>query len=84
MGRYWTTVILACFFFIPSFLTAAEIDAPRLFGIFPPKPGAWSEYAILDKSRGQRSVMRISIIDIEADAYWYEVENREGRGQQYC
>jgi hypothetical protein len=77
MGRYWTTVILVCFFFIPSFLTAAEIDAPRLFGVFSPKPGAWSEYVILDKLTGQRSVMRISIVDIEADAYWYEVENRE-------
>jgi hypothetical protein len=76
MERYWATVILACFFFIPSFLTAAEIDAPRLFGVFSPKPGAWSEYAILDKSTGQRSFVRISIVDIEADAYWYEVENR--------
>lgn len=79
MERYWATVILACFFFIPSFLTAAEIDAPRLFGVFSPKPGAWSEYAMLDKSTGQRSFMRISIVDIEADAYWYEVENR-GKG----
>jgi hypothetical protein len=80
MGRYWTTVILACFFFIPSFLTAAASDAPRLFGVFSPKPGAWSEYVILDKSTDQRSVMRISIVDIEADAYWYEVENREEGG----
>lgn len=84
MGRYLTIVILACLFLIPSFLTAAETGeqpaVPRLFGTFSPKPGAWSEYAIFDKSTGKRSVMRMSIVGIEADAYWYEVENREESG----
>ena len=84
MGRYLTIVILACFFFIPSIVTIAETedqrDVPRLFGTFSPKLGAWSEYAIFEKSTGKRSVMRMSIVGIEADAYWYEVENREGEG----
>ena len=84
MGRYLTMVILTFCFFIPSIVTAAEAEEqreiPRLFGTFSPKPGAWSEYAIFDKSTGMRSVMRMSIVGIEADAYWYEVENREGEG----
>ena len=84
MGRYLISVILASLFFIPSFLTAAEIEeqrtVPRLFGTFSPKPRVWSEYAIFDKSTGKRTVMRMSIVGVEADAYWYEVENREGGG----
>ena len=84
MGRYLTMVILTICFFIPSILSAAEAeeqrDIPRLFGTFSPKSGVWSEYAIFDKSTGKRSVMRMSIVGIEADAYWYEVENREGEG----
>ncbi len=84
MGRYLTSVILACFFLIPSIVTAAgtedQRDIPRLFGTFSPKPGVWSQYAIFDKSTGKRSVMRMSIVGIEADAFWYEVENREGGG----
>jgi hypothetical protein len=84
MGRYLTTVILVSFFLIPSIVTASETeeprDIPRLFGTFSPKPGVWSEYAIFEKSTGKRSVMRMSIVGIEADAYWYEVENREGGG----
>ena len=84
MGRYLTTVIFACFFLAPSFLTAAESEKQRdfssLFGTFSPKPGVWSEYAIFDKSTGRRSVMRMSIVDIEEDAYWYEVENMEEEG----
>ena len=84
MGRYLTMVILTICFFIPSILSAAEAeeqrDIPRLFGTFVPKSGVWSEYAIFDKSTGKRSVMRMSIVGIEADAYWYEVENREGEG----
>jgi hypothetical protein len=82
MGRYLTTITLACLILIPSFLNGAETDkqrdVPRLFGAFSPKPGVWSEYAIFDKSTGLRSAMRMSIVGIEADAYWYEVENREG------
>ena len=85
MDRYLILVILASLFFPPpSFLTAAEIEeqqtVPRLFGTFSPKTGGWSEYAIYDKSTGKRTVMRMSIVGIEADAFWYEVENREGGG----
>ena len=84
MGRYLILVILASLFFPPSFLTAAGIEeqraVPRLFGTFSPKTGGWSEYAIYDKSTGKRTVMRMSIVGIEADAFWYEVENREGGG----
>jgi len=84
MGRYLITITLVCLSLIPSFLNGAEIekqrDIPRLFGTFSPKPGVWSEYAILDKLTGKRSVMRMSIVGIETDAYWYEVENREGDG----
>ena len=84
MGRYLTTVIFACIFLAAPFLAAAEIEKQRnissLFGTFSPKPGVWSEYAIFDKSTGKRSVMRMSIVDIAADAYWYEVENMEEDG----
>ena len=84
MGRYLITIILACLILIPSFSNGAETekqrDIPRLFGTFSPKPGVWSEYAIFDKSTGKRSVMRMSIVGIETDAFWYEVENREGEG----
>jgi hypothetical protein len=84
MGRYLTTLILAGLLFLPAFLTAAETeklrDVPRLFGTFSPKSGAWSEYAIFDKSTGKRTVMRMSIVGTEGDAFWYEVLNREGDG----
>ena len=84
MGRYLILVILASLFSPLSFLTAAEIEeqraVPGIFGAFSPKPGVWSEYAIFDKPTGKRTVMRMSIVGIEADAFWYEVENREGGG----
>jgi hypothetical protein len=80
MGRCLTTVILACLFFFPSFSTAAEIakpwDVSRLFNVFLPVPGAWSEYAILDKSTWRREVLRMSIVESEADGYWYEFASR--------
>ncbi len=60
--------------------TENQRDVPRLFGTFSPNPGAWSEYTIFDKSTRKRSVMRMSIVGIEADAFWYEVENRDGEG----
>lgn len=83
MGRYLITMILACLFLIPSYVTGAdaEPEVPRLFGTFSPKNGAWSEYAIFDKSSGKRTVMRMSIVGVEEDSYWYEVENREGGGR---
>jgi len=85
MGRNLITVILACLlFFIPSIVAAAEaekeLEVPRLFGTFSPKLGVWSEYAIFDKATGKRSVMRMSIVDVEDDSYWYEVVNKEGGG----
>jgi hypothetical protein len=55
-----------------------DLDVPRLFGVFTPKLGAWSEYAVFDKATGKRTVMRMSIVGIENEAFWYEVMNREG------
>jgi len=84
IGRFQAAVILACLFMASSFLTAAEIDnqlpVSRLFGTFSPKLGVWSEYAIFNKSSGRRTVIRMSIVGVEADAFYYEVENREGEG----
>jgi hypothetical protein len=84
MGRYLSSIILVSLFFIPSFSTAAEsekeLSVPRLFGTFAPKTGAWSEYAVFDKTSGKRSVMRMSIVGTEGDSYWYEVVNKEGEG----
>ncbi len=84
MGSYLISVILVIFLFVPSFLPAAETerqaDVPRIFGTFSPRNGVWSEYAIFDKSTGMRTVMRMSIVGVEGDAYWYEVVNREGDG----
>ena len=83
MGRYLLTFILVCLFFSPSFMVAAaekELEVPRLFGTFSPQPGVWSEYAIFDKATGKRTVMRMSIVGVEEDSYWYEVVNREDGG----
>lgn len=82
MARCFLTVILAILFLMPSYLPAADMEqeVPRMFGTFSPKPGVWSQYAIFDKSTGKRTVMRMSIVGIEGDAYWYEVENREAEG----
>jgi hypothetical protein len=84
MGRYLITVIFACLLGSPFTVIAAgaekPLEVPRLFGIFAPKPGAWSEYAIFDKATGKRTVMHMSIVGVEGDSYWYEVVNREGEG----
>ena len=84
MGRYLITVIFACLLGSPFTVIAAGVEkpleVPRLFGIFAPKPGAWSEYAIFDKATGKRTVMHMSIVGVEGDSYWYEVVNREGEG----
>jgi len=84
MGRYWILVILACIF-LNSFAVQAieaekQLEVPRLFGTFAPKPGAWSEYAIFDKATGKKAVMRMAIVGIDGDSYWYEVVNEEGGG----
>ena len=84
MGRNLITVILVCLFLNPLAVIAAEaekqFDVPRLFGTFAPKPGVWSEYGIYDKSTGRRTVMRMSIVGVEKDSYWYEVFNSESGG----
>lgn len=82
MGRYLIMVTIACLILSPFFVSASEaekpLQVPRLFGTFAPKPGVWSEYAIFDKATGKRTVMRMSIVDVDGDSYWYEVVNREG------
>ena len=84
MGRYLITAILACLFFTPHSVLAAEaakpFEVPRLFGTFAPSLGVWSEYALFDKATGKRTVMRMSIVSVEGDSYWYEVVNREAEG----
>jgi hypothetical protein len=84
MGRYLFTLILASLLISPAPVSAAGAqtgpEVPRLFGVFAPKLGAWSEYAIFDKATGKRTVMRMSIVGVEGDSFWYEVVNREGEG----
>ena len=81
MGRYLFPMILAGLLLNP--FHAAVIQAQkspefaRAFGAFAPKLGTWSEYAIFDKATGNRSVMRISVVSVEDDAFWYEMVNRE-------
>ena len=85
MGRYLILVVLACLFLNPLTGLATETEAPlkvpRLFGTFAPKPGAWSEYAIFDKATGNKTVMRMSIVGVDGDSYWYEVINEEGENR---
>jgi len=82
MGRYVITIILACLFIIPSAVIATEAEmspgAVRLMGTFSPKTGAWSEYAMFDNTTGKRTVMRMSIVGVESDSYWYETIFKEG------
>ena len=79
MARYLFILILAALISGPV-PAAAETgpEVSRLFGFFAPKLGAWSEYAIYDKATGKRTVMHISIVDVDDDAFWYEVVNSEG------
>ena len=82
MGKYLLTLILAALISISFSASAAEaekgIAASRLFGFFAPKLGAWSEYAVFNKASGKRTVMRMSIVDVEDDSFWYEVVSKEG------
>jgi len=86
MARYLVTLFLIFLYCMPVMVPAAEAEEPftgkRLFGIFSPKPGVWSEYAVFDKATGKRSVIRVSIVGVEQDSYWYEVENREDSGSR--
>ena len=60
--------------------TEGQTAGQRLLGIFAPGQGAWSEYAIFDKATGRRTVLRVSIVGIEQDAFWYEMEKRDETG----
>lgn len=84
MSRYLITFFLAFFYCISSMAQPAEIGVKtaghRLLGVFSPGPGVWSEYAIFDKATGRRTVLRVSIVGIEQDAYWYEMEKRGETG----
>jgi hypothetical protein len=84
MSGYLIRTFLACLLLCASFAAAAETAKPtsavRLFGSFAPEPGAWSEYAIVDKTTGKRRAMRLSIVGNTGDSYWLEVVNREGGG----
>ncbi len=51
---------------------------PKFFGNFEPRPGVWSEYAMVEKGSGRKSVMRLSIVGEEEGAYWYEVHIKNG------
>lgn len=82
MSRYVFTIILAVLLISPAAGAASEMektaDTVLIMGSFAPKPGAWSEYALFDKTTGKRSVMRMSIVGIENDSYWYEMMMKEG------
>lgn len=85
MGRYLITAFLACLIISYTSVSTAETqkppDVPRLFGTFAPRPGAWSEYAIFDMTTGGKTVMRLSIVGVTGESYWYEVVNREGESR---
>jgi hypothetical protein len=85
MGRCLIAITLAGIFLNPFAVPAIEaekpIEVPRLFGTFAPKNGDWSEYTIFDKATGKQAVMRMSIVGIEGNSYWYEVVNEEGEGR---
>jgi len=51
---------------------------PRIFGTFTPVAGAWSEYEVLEKDTGKSLTMRMSVLEVMGDKFWYEVVNREG------
>ncbi len=84
MGRYAIAIILAYLFINPSAVIASEAGKSprtvRIMGTFAPKTGVWSEYALFDNSTGKRTVMRMSIVGVENDSYWYETIIKEGEG----
>lgn len=84
MRKYLLAIILVCFFICPGAVVASDLEKSsavnRLIGSFAPKTGAWSEYALFDNSTGKRTVMRMSIVGVENDSYWYETIIKEGEG----
>lgn len=83
MIKYLLAIILVCFFICPGAVIASDLEKSstvnRLIGSFAPKTGAWSEYALFDMTTGIRTVMRMSIVGVESDSYWYEVITKEGQ-----
>jgi len=84
MGRFLIAILLACLYISPFGAIAADSEKPtegtRLLGTFAPKTGAWSEYALFNKITGKRNVMRMSIVGVEGDSYWYEMIIKEEEG----
>jgi hypothetical protein len=80
MKKYIFSFCFLVFLCFSSLAVGADITPkiPRLFGTFSPSLGAWSEYAVFEKTTGVRSVMRMSIVDKQGDLFWYEVVNEEG------
>ena len=64
MGRNLVALVMAGCMMLSLFTAVAgaqdKFEVPRLFGVFAPKQGVWSEYAIFDKATGRRTVMRMS------------------------
>jgi hypothetical protein len=70
--------VVSIFIFLFAFSATSEETTgkiPRLFGTFSPQNGAWSEYAVFDKTTGERILMRIAIVGMEGNSHWYEVAN---------
>lgn len=78
-------------FLVPFLFAAVTVSAqpkgpmmpevPRLFGQFAPAEGVWAQYAVLDKATMKESKMRMAIVGVEGDSYWYEVwlQDKESR-----
>jgi hypothetical protein len=82
MAKYLIALIFVGLFLTPCNVPAAGTEkAPEVAGLvntFIPKAGAWSEYALFDKKTGKRTVMRMAIVGVEKDAFWYEVTINAG------
>ena len=90
MNPFQRTVILVSALALSLlFLSAASIvlcaqssqEMPRLFGIFNPELGAWSEYSVVDKNSGRQSKMRMAIVGEEGSSFWYEVLTDDGENR---
>ncbi|PLX44718.1 MAG: hypothetical protein C0609_05050 [Deltaproteobacteria bacterium] len=75
------SLIIAAVVILFSVTTVIADDmgqVPRIFGTFKPVAGAWSEYEVLEKDTGKTLTMRMSVLEVMGDKFWYEVVNREG------